>query len=77
MLFICAVSSATVECSQDCCVVFVYHCAIDGKRSVVKLTDSIAYLDIDALFAPLDGGQRVSSHLTVKYGIPSQRLNAI
>lgn len=30
MLCICAAVSANVVCSRDSCVVFVYHCAVDG-----------------------------------------------
>ena len=42
-----------------------YHGAVDGQRTVVQLVDTVADLDVDTLLAPLDGGQGVSSYLTV------------
>lgn len=56
---------------------FSYHCAIDGQRAVVQLTDAVADLDVYSTFAPADGGQGVSSNLTVQDGIPTQRFNTV
>lgn len=56
---------------------FSYHCAIDGQRAVVQLTDAVVDLDVDSIFAPPDGGQWVSPNLTVQDGITTQRLNTI
>ncbi len=56
---------------------FLYHCAIDGQRAVVQLTDAVVNLDVYSIFAPSDGGQRVSPNLTVQDGITTQRLNTI
>lgn len=56
---------------------FSYHCAIDGQRAVVQLTDSVADPDVYSIFAPLDGGQGVSPNLTVQDGIAPQRFNPV
>lgn len=57
--------------------VFSYHCAIDGQGAVVQLTDAVADVDVYPVFAPPDGGQRVSPNLTVQDGITTQRFNTL
>lgn len=54
-----------------------YHSAIDCQRAVVELPDTVADADINALLAPLDGGQRVSAYLTVQDGVPTQRFDMV
>lgn len=58
-------------------IMFSYHCAINGQRAVVQLTYSVADLDVYSIFAPLDGGQRVTADLTVQDGITTERFNPI
>lgn len=57
--------------------VLSYHCAIDGQRAIIQLTDAVADLDVYSTFAPLDGGQRVSPNLTIQDGIATQRFNTV
>ena len=54
-----------------------YHCAIDGQRAIVQLTDAVADLDVYSTFTPLDGGQGVSPNLTIQDGIATQRFNTV
>lgn len=55
----------------------LYHCAVDGQRAVVQLADAVVNLDVYATFAPLYGGQGVSTNLTVQNCITTQRFNAV
>lgn len=52
-----------------------YHRAVDGQRAIVQLTDAVADVDVYSIFAPADGGQGVSPHLTIQDGIATQRFD--
>lgn len=55
--------------------VLSYHCAIDGQRAIVQLTDSVVDVYVYSIFAPLDGRKRFSPNVTVQDGVAAERFN--
>lgn len=54
-----------------------YHRAVDRQRAIVQLTDTVADVDAYSIFAPADGGQGVSPHLTIQDGIAAHRFDTV
>lgn len=61
----------------NCCIssVLTHYCAMDGKGSIAKLSDSIAVQSANSFSAPLNNWRRVSCDFTIENGIATQGFN--